>query len=97
MRFSSLLRYPDRSTIHVETMKTKLKLQTHVFRSGAAAEETRKNPSNLIDRSMRPVGTCSLVAGVGAAAAGMLPVSGYLLATGSLLHLISWFGDWWKE
>jgi hypothetical protein len=78
-------------------MKTKLKLQNHVFRSGAAAEKTKVNAGSLIDRSMRPVGVCSLVAGVGAAAAGMMPVSGYLLATGSLLHLISWFGDWWKD
>ena len=75
----------------------KVKLQNQLFHSDAVATKVKKNPGDLLDRSMGPAGTCSLVAGLGAAAAGMLPVSGYLLAAGTLLHLVSWFGDWWKK
>jgi hypothetical protein len=78
-------------------MKMRVKLQNHIFHSGVMAKKEKKDLSNLIDRSMGPIGTCSIVAGLGAAATGRTSASAYLLATGVLLHLVSWFGDWWKK
>jgi hypothetical protein len=50
----------------------------------------------LLDKSIRPIGTGSVVVGVGAAALGMGPASNYLIAAGVLFHLASRFGDWWS-
>jgi hypothetical protein len=50
-----------------------------------------------VDKSIKPIGTCSLVVGTVAAAAGIASASSYLLATGVLCHVVSRFGDWWKK
>lgn len=62
---------------------------------------TRQEPKidigDLLDKSIKPIGTCSLVAGTVAAAAGIASVSSYLLAAGALFHVVSRFGDWWNK
>jgi hypothetical protein len=51
----------------------------------------------ILDQNIRPAATCILLAGAVAAAIGMEPASHYLLATGALFHLASWFGEWWNK
>jgi hypothetical protein len=57
----------------------------------------RKAYGTFIDDNMKSIGTCCLLAGLAAAALGVLSASAYLLAIGVLLHLISWFGDFWQK
>lgn len=75
----------------------KTKLQNSVFKLGAILRKRKIDFPTLLDRSIRPIGSCSFVIGIGAAAMGMRPASDYLLAAGVLCYLVSWFGDWWKS
>lgn len=60
-------------------------------------QESKIDIGDLLDRSIKPIGTCSLVAGTVAAAAGIGAISSYLLAAGALFHFASRFGDWWNK
>jgi len=48
-----------------------------------------------LDRSIAPLGTLSLVLGVGAGLLRGGPVADYLVAAGILFRLVSWLSDWW--
>lgn len=60
-------------------------------------QESKIDIGDLLDKSIKPIGTCSLVAGTVAAAAGIASVSSYLLAAGALFHFVSRFSDWWNK
>lgn len=75
----------------------KAKLQNPLFHSKAVPQDNRKDFYEFLDCNIRTIGTYGIVGGLGAAAMGMTSASEYLLASGALLHLISWFGDFWEK
>jgi hypothetical protein len=68
-----------------------------VLPRSAILSERRIDIPALLDKSIRPIGTGSVVAGIGAATLGMGTASSYLIAAGVLFHLASRFGDWWTR
>lgn len=75
----------------------KIGRQNYFFHSAVQPKGNKRDLGIIIDDSMKPIGTCCLLAGLATIALGMPCTSGYLLAAGVLLYLISWFGDFWEK
>lgn len=75
----------------------KAKSQHPVFLRGALRSDQKMDFSALLDKSIEPIGTGSVVAGIGTAMLGMSSASSYLIAAGVLLHLAARFGDCWRR
>lgn len=77
--------------------KMRTEVQNHRVQLKAGSNRSTKDFCSLIDRSIKPIGICSVLGGLGIGAAGMIPASGYMVAIGVLLYLVDWFGDWWAK
>lgn len=75
----------------------KAKSHYHVFQCGSLSHRQKIHLAELANKSIPLIGTCSFVAGIGAATIGINPASDYLLSAGVLFHLVSRFGDWWQH